>query len=140
MISALQNCEFCNSPAHVWFNCPKKPDGWKPDRLKRPIVGPPKNGPATKSTAALTEGPGKTTVRSNATAQSASDGITGDSARKRVPGRKSPAGTQAPPVDALKAAEIAAAHLAPKKRGRPKGKTDRKAYQRDLMRKRRAKP
>ena len=34
MSSATQNCEFCSSPAHVWFNCTKKPDGWKPDRLK----------------------------------------------------------------------------------------------------------
>lgn len=34
MSSATQNCEFCQSPAHVWFNCLKKPDGWKPDRLK----------------------------------------------------------------------------------------------------------
>lgn len=31
----MMNCEFCGSPAHVWFSCPKKPDGWKPDRLKR---------------------------------------------------------------------------------------------------------
>ncbi len=30
----MMNCEFCGSPAHVWFNCPKKPDGWKPDRLR----------------------------------------------------------------------------------------------------------
>lgn len=28
-------CEFCGSPAHVWFNCTKKPDGWKPERLKQ---------------------------------------------------------------------------------------------------------
>ncbi len=34
MSTATQNCEFCHSPAHIWFNCPKKPDGWKPDRLK----------------------------------------------------------------------------------------------------------
>lgn len=34
MSTATQNCEFCHSPAHVWFNCPKKPDGWKPERLK----------------------------------------------------------------------------------------------------------
>lgn len=44
-----------------------------------------------------------------------------------------------PAADTLKQAEAAAAHLAPKKRGRPKGKTDRKAYQRELMRDRRAK-
>lgn len=44
-----------------------------------------------------------------------------------------------PPIDTLEQAEAAAAHLAPKKRGRPKGDTDRKAYQRELMRKRRAK-
>lgn len=39
MSSATQNCEFCSSPAHVWFNCPKKPDGWKPDRLKNAAAG-----------------------------------------------------------------------------------------------------
>lgn len=27
------NCEFCQSPAHIWFQCPRKPDGWKPARL-----------------------------------------------------------------------------------------------------------
>ncbi len=26
-------CEFCQSPVHIWFQCPKKPDGWKPARL-----------------------------------------------------------------------------------------------------------
>lgn len=29
------NCEFCQSPAHIWFQCPRKPDGWKPARLAK---------------------------------------------------------------------------------------------------------
>jgi len=55
------------------------------------------------------------------------------------------AGTQAPPVDTLTQAEAAAAHLAPDltKRGTPrqrapKGTFDRKAYQREKARERRA--
>lgn len=23
-------CQFCGSAIHVWWDCPKKPDGWKP--------------------------------------------------------------------------------------------------------------
>lgn len=53
--------------------------------------------------------------------------------------RRNLTGVASGAVDTLKQAEAAAAHLAPKKRGRPKGKTDRKAYQRELMRDRRAK-
>ena len=37
------NCEFCQSPVHIWFQCPKKPDGWKPARLAN------KNSPAMAS-------------------------------------------------------------------------------------------
>lgn len=29
------NCEYCQSPVHIWFQCPKKPDGWKPARLAK---------------------------------------------------------------------------------------------------------
>lgn len=47
------------------------------------------------------------------------------------------AGTQAPPVDTLRKAEAAAAHLAPK-RGRPKIHPDRKLYKAQMERKRRA--
>lgn len=25
------SCAYCSSPNHVWWDCPKKPDGWKPD-------------------------------------------------------------------------------------------------------------
>jgi hypothetical protein len=31
----LDRCEFCNSPAHHWFDCKLKPSGWKPERLKK---------------------------------------------------------------------------------------------------------
>ena len=47
------NCEFCQSPVHIWFQCPKKPDGWKPARLakkrfvKSPSLG--MNAPEGKS-------------------------------------------------------------------------------------------
>lgn len=37
------NCEYCQSPVHIWIHCVKKPVGWKPERL------------AKKSTAALME-------------------------------------------------------------------------------------
>lgn len=42
------NCEFCGSPAHVWFNCSKKPDGWRPERLKhgKPAAPAPEAAPA----------------------------------------------------------------------------------------------
>lgn len=33
------NCEYCQSPAHIWFQCPKKPDGWKPARLAKVRIG-----------------------------------------------------------------------------------------------------
>lgn len=29
------NCECCQSPVHIWFDCPKKPVGWKPARLAK---------------------------------------------------------------------------------------------------------
>lgn len=29
------NCEYCHKPGHVWFQCPKKPNGWKPERLAK---------------------------------------------------------------------------------------------------------
>lgn len=29
------NCEFCQSAVHIWFDCPKKPKGWKPARLAK---------------------------------------------------------------------------------------------------------
>lgn len=34
----LANCEFCDSPVHIWLDCKKKPDGWKPDRLIKLMV------------------------------------------------------------------------------------------------------
>lgn len=49
------------------------------------------------------------------------------------------AGTQAPPVDTLVKAEAAAAHLAPRKRGRPSTIADMKAYKAQKERERRAK-
>lgn len=62
------NCEFCSSPVHVWFQCPKKPDGWKPARLAKKSGSSPsaesakpksdtlgKVASRTKSTAALKE-------------------------------------------------------------------------------------
>lgn len=68
------NCEFCSSPIHVWFQCPKKPDGWRPARL------------AKESTAALMEVPVK---QGGALTRTAS----------RPMQATEPAGTQALPVD-----------------------------------------
>jgi hypothetical protein len=58
-------------------------------------------------------------------------------AKKAASGGLSAKRPPAPP-ELLTQAEANAAHLAPKKRGRPKGTTDRKEYQRNLMRQRRA--
>lgn len=33
------NCEYCQSQVHIWFQCPKKPDGWKPARLAKRSTG-----------------------------------------------------------------------------------------------------
>jgi hypothetical protein len=33
------NCEYCGSPAHVWYDCRKKPDGWKPERMAADAAG-----------------------------------------------------------------------------------------------------
>lgn len=82
------NCEFCQSPVHIWFDCPKKPSGWKPARL------------AAKSTAA-----GKDRLRRTSTRElhplgpammlySPPEG--GDAGSKE---RALEAGTQALPVD-----------------------------------------
>jgi len=77
-------------------------------------IGAPDAAPLTESTAARTDVPGKTTVRDalaqigdvpvKAAEPPASPEVafasTGDSIRTRVPAADSPAGTQAPPVDA----------------------------------------
>lgn len=100
------------------------------------------------STAARKDVPGKTTVR-DALAQIGEDPVkaaqppvseeaafasTGDSIRTRVPEDNIPAGTQAPPVDV---STLLTKRGAPRKRA-PKGTFDRKAYQREAARKRRA--
>ena len=35
MTPAMNECEYCHRSGHVWFQCPKKPDGWKPERLAK---------------------------------------------------------------------------------------------------------
>ncbi len=72
------NCEFCNSAVHIWFQCPKKPDGWKPARL------------ANKSTAARKD------VRSGEEARTAT---APSPAIKQRAKQRAEAGTQALPVD-----------------------------------------
>lgn len=37
----MKNCEYCKSPAHNWLDCPKKPVGWRPDRLTKVRIGTP---------------------------------------------------------------------------------------------------
>lgn len=109
MSTATQNCEFCHSPAHIWFNCPKKPDGWKPDRLKG--VRPP--------------APTKVTVKPNGvdhqfkvTPQELADNF------GVILAKDAPAPTET--------------HLK-RGRGRPKSIDDMKAYKAEKARKRRAK-
>lgn len=73
----MKNCEHCQSPAHNWLDCPKKPVGWRPERLTK------------KSTAARKD------VRGAHLASSGDTQPLGNSGRPL----KSEAGTQALPVD-----------------------------------------
>lgn len=106
------NCEYCQSPAHIWFQCPKKPDGWKPARLTkfevadyspdvdgRAELGKGKksrHGPQSKSTAARKD---VQSVRSGALSE-AKTVQHGDPTPRKLADHSQPvAGTQALPVD-----------------------------------------
>lgn len=157
MSNATQNCEFCQSPAHIWYACPKKPDGWKPDRLKKvtsvaaptpsPVAPDSTLGDAGHLTVGIARKPrgqyrsGQKGVSSQTTDPEAKatkaiprdDALTASEA-DGVASRLSTGRTvQGAPVKAARAAiqldEADAAHLAPKsKGGRPKVHEDRKAY------------
>lgn len=38
------SCAYCSSPNHVWWDCPKKPDGWKLAPAVRSISMPSRHG------------------------------------------------------------------------------------------------
>ena len=82
----MANCLYCNSPAHVWWDCAKKPAGWRPSFKSKPTDP----------------------VEPIEVAEAAPDGKI----------------SKKPAVQA--------------KRGRPATGFDKTAYQRELMRKRRA--
>ena len=42
------NCEYCQSTQHAYLNCPKKPDGWKPERMARRSTAARKDVPVRK--------------------------------------------------------------------------------------------
>lgn len=109
-------CQFCGSAIHVWWDCPKKSDGWKPQSV---------------STAARTDAPRKATEATRV--------------HPVRTGIEVEVGTQAPPVDisgfmtqadAIDPWPLIEAEL--KRRGRPRNGFDKAAYNRDYMRKRRA--
>lgn len=86
------NCEYCQSPAHIWFQCPKKPDGWKPARLATKRATP-EITPGQISLVDRGRGPHKSTA-----APKMATSLTGDG------GRTPHAGTQALPVDTMPSA------------------------------------
>lgn len=32
------SCAYCSSPNHVWWDCPKKPAGWKPPKAAPRLI------------------------------------------------------------------------------------------------------
>ncbi len=111
MTVGLDKCEFCGSPAHVWFNCTKKPDGWKPERLTRAKPNLPDAG-----------------IRHDRPADAAiASRVGAGRGPNRIDGAR----------DVLATAESAAATKRP--RGRPKTIADMKAYKAQKERERRAK-
>ena len=154
------NCEFCQSPVHIWFQCPKKPEGWKPARLAKKVAAPVKAGgpdqvlresaTAKKSTAARMDVQklgGSTTLgdgekkRSGETGNAlVVDGLS-DASKVAEISRRVSAGTQVLPVDTdngeARAREFpcvaeAARAVAPKSNSAIK--FDKKAWMRDYMR------
>ena len=151
------NCEFCQSPVHIWFQCPKKPDGWKPERLAMKSVSSRAAEPSVEhraSTAARKAGPA---LDRQVSAKSEKAYSTGDSPAGERPGRrgdskqrvaKIPAGTQALPVDTNSPADLQPASadnsgsdglgVMPPLRDKFDKKAWMRDYMREYMRKRRA--
>jgi len=155
------NCEFCHSPAHIWFDCPKKPVGWKPARLatksanrKSGIAstdGLPKDGSEarvgsghsrpTKSTAArkdvLTNGDRSVDAPASSKRSVASSGliqIGGSDVRGK---QTAIAGTQALPVDTNPGGGVrplSTPTLAGAVEDIDRPKFDKKAWMREYMR------
>jgi hypothetical protein len=146
-------CKFCGGP-HPWFDCSKKPEGWKPpknepgasavtlgDYQRKPVSAPlvsetSRDAAARRSTvrpnpkAKAT----KANPRDDASMASEADGV----ASRLSAGRTA----QGAPVKTVSAALAEKAVDQVKRRGRPLSpnpKSPRAAYQRDLMRKLRAK-
>ncbi len=126
---SLSNCEFCNSPAHNWLDCKKKPDGWKPDRMRRVAtighVDHGKTSLAAADTQVLSE-----VVTPNSVERTM---LMSADAVKETYGVEIAKNAPAPVVE----------HYETPKRGpgrppSPNPKSPRAEYQRELMRKRRA--
>lgn len=90
------NCEYCQSPAHIWFQCPKKPDGWKPARLAKKSAAA-RTGRAMHT---LTKQEGNSSgIMLPTELEHLSTALPVRSSRNIGPLANEPAGTQALPVD-----------------------------------------
>jgi hypothetical protein len=154
MTIGLDRCEFCNSTTHHWFDCKSKPAGWRPERLRSA-----KKKPAKKSTAArkdvlatpkialsdskIGKDANEAKLPAGTQALPVDKGSLDHSHSDMEVKHEKGAGRSSSVI--LAKAEAAASHLAPlTKRGTPrqrapKGTFDRKAYQREAARERRAK-
>lgn len=120
----MMNCEFCGSPAHIWFNCKLKPDGWMPARLK-------KMSAKDQITDAASLVVGKTAARLMTSGQQLGKIVESKRAAQKKRARK-------PLVDRLETAASAQEDVIKRGVGRPRTVADRKAYKAQKERARRA--
>ena len=112
------NCEFCQSPVHIWFQCPKKPDGWKPARLAKRSTER-KNKPVANGDApAVSLGP-------EDRASGAKQAVDTSRVRKKALAGEVPSVNEHPETEG-KLVQVQQSHSA--------NKFDKKAWQREYMR------
>ena len=133
------NCEYCQSPVHIWFQCPKKPDGWKPARLAKKSGSNRAAEPAATPDKSTAEKLGSPNARHEALGNVA--GVTQVAGSGVSPPVTRQAGSKSLPVDTNAAQESYGAeglrpNDAPAKFDK---KTWQRNYMRTYMRKRRAK-
>jgi hypothetical protein len=123
------NCEFCQSPVHIWFDCPKKPKGWRPARLAKSNQARPSEPLRHIEAGAVAEPDAQSTAaRKDVQDRSSGHPYSGKGSLRRKPSDKVvvaawqdernkqlPAGTQALPVDT----NSAQAEIEPDIRARP---------------------
>lgn len=118
---AMLPCDWCQKVGHPWFECPdpKRPVGWKPDRLKRIGAGSAVTQVGMSSSTLERSPTESAAVRKDVQSGQASHVASRGS--DRLIGTPA-AGTQALPADV----EL-------KRKQAPKGSFDRATYHRDYM-------